>query len=135
MERSGTRKIRSQAQKDAQRRYYEKNREKRLTQMRQKAAERAEKLKMEAKLNPDALKEAREMMMEKYHRYVENQNNKQIATWLKADDDILAKFVAKYVVPERHNVTRGTYTALDRIISKRSVESDGGADSPEFNFC
>jgi hypothetical protein len=87
------------AQKLANRRYYEKNREARKEAMRIRNREREAERREYLMAHPEALIESREKAMEKYYRGVIRRNRARIDGWL--DDGGLSPVFKEFL---RHNV-------------------------------
>lgn len=73
----------SDAQRMANRKYYEKNREERLGQMRARARERAAALRERMTAEPELIEVERARGREQYYRRIENANRKRINEWLE----------------------------------------------------
>lgn len=89
----------SEAQKLAMKRYYEKNRDTRIAQMRDAYRVREAHHRLYLAEHPEALEEVREKGREKYHQGVERRNRVIIGGWLS--DPALSPTFKEFL---RHNV-------------------------------
>jgi hypothetical protein len=83
----------SDAQKLANRRYYEKTREARLVAMRERAKARLAERNEYLRQHPEEQEAHREKAVDKYYRGITNQNKRTVEAWL-ADPDICPTFKA-----------------------------------------
>lgn len=72
----------TEAQKDAMKRYYEKNRDKRKAEMSERAKARTEERRQFLLAHPEELKKEREKGVEKYYKTIENKQRRRIKEWL-----------------------------------------------------
>jgi len=86
-------KKRTAALAKAQKAYYERTREKRLEQMRERAREAAKQEKIVCESDPEKLLERRKRMMNKYYVFMMNDIEKRIKHW-KEDPGISETFKA-----------------------------------------
>jgi hypothetical protein len=101
----------------AQNRYYERHRDKRLEQMRDYARNKGMELRAQAEANPVVAEELREMMTEKYRRWIANKTDSQIKKWLEEASytDAFKEFVKVCVVPFKDRVSRKFLNGLEAL--------------------
>ncbi len=127
----------------AQNRYYERNRDKRLEQMREYARNRNTELRAQAECNPVTAQELRAMMAEKYSKWVANKTRRQIDGWLAnpAYTATFKEFVRSCVEPMKDRVSRkflnGLETLADagRIVESECVTPIVDESSGEYTEC
>lgn len=92
----------SDAQRLANRRYYEKHRAARLEQMRTKARERAAALRERMNEDPELLEAERARGREQYYLRIERNNRKRISEWLEDPGicDTFKAFLRTNVLPQ-----------------------------------
>jgi hypothetical protein len=90
----------TEAQKNAQKRYYAKVRETRLVQMRERARERATEVR-EMMDDPIVAEEVRLERIERYHRSVTNKKKKKVEEWLEDPgiSEVFKSFLRQGVLP------------------------------------
>jgi hypothetical protein len=122
--------VMSEAQKEAQRRYYEKNRERLLRQMRERARDKADTDAIERADNPVLQNEYRVKLMEKYYKGQNNKKLRQIEGWLKDEglSDTFKAFLRTCVVPVieevKPHILREIF--MNFAIAKNPLRVDGG---------
>ena len=112
-----TPKKRSVALSNAQKAYYERNRDKRLEEMRTRAKERNEAEKLACESNPDLLKERRAMFLEKYYKYQMADTAKRIKMW-REDPGIcntFKDFLKENVEPVKTLLPRKFFNTLSKL--------------------
>lgn len=99
---------------EAQKRYYEKTRETRLEQMRERARMRNIEEKRECEEFPELLKVRRAKMLDKYYQYMMRETDKRIKAW-KEDPGICTtfkSFLTENVEPTKHLLPRKFFHQL-----------------------
>ena len=119
----------TEAQKQASSRYYQKNRDRLLVVMRQRAKERAETDAIERAEDPKAVEEYREKLMEKYYRGQNKKKKEMIDLWL-LDPDLtptFKNFLRESVLPVIQDVPMSMLKNMWETcaIVKNEVEVDG----------
>ena len=110
-------KKRSAALSKAQKAYYERTRDSRLAQMRERARVRNEVEKLACANNPDLLKERRAMFLEKYYKHQMADTARRIANW-KADPAIneeFKTFLTVNVEPVKTLLPRKFFNTLQKL--------------------
>jgi hypothetical protein len=112
-----TPKKRSVALSKAQKAYYERNRDKRLEEMRERAKARNEAEKLACENNPELLKERRAMFLEKYYKYQMADTAKRIKMW-REDPGIcntFKEFLKENVEPVKTLLPRKFFNTLSKL--------------------
>ena len=110
-------KKRSVALSKAQKAYYERNRDKRLTEMRERAKARNEAEKLACANNPELLKERRAMFLDKYYKYQMADTAKRIKMW-QEDPGIcntFKEFLKENVEPVKTLLPRKFFNTLSKL--------------------
>lgn len=122
-------KKRSVALSKAQKAYYERNRDKRLEEMRIRAKERNEAEKLACENNPELLKERRAMFLEKYYKYQMADTAKRIKMWREDPGicNVFKEFLKVNVEPVKTLLPRKFFNTL----SKLSIAVKEGEELPK----
>lgn len=112
-----TTKKRTVALSEAQKRYYDKTRDIRLAQMRERAKERNAEERNACINNPALLEERRKKFLDKYYAYQLSNTTKQIDGW-KADPgicDTFKTFLKENVEPVKASLPRKFFSTLSKL--------------------
>jgi len=110
-------KKRTVALSEAQKRYYEKHRDSRLAQMRERAKERNAEEREACIDNPELLEERRKKFLDKYYAYQMSNTTKQIDGW-KADPGVcptFKSFLKENVEPVKTLLPRKFFSTLSKL--------------------
>lgn len=108
---------RTVALSEAQKRYYEKTRDTRLAQMRERAKERNAEEREACIDNPALLGERRKKFLDKYYAYQSSNTTKQIEAW-KADPGVsptFKSFLKENVEPVKELLPRKFFSTLSKL--------------------
>jgi hypothetical protein len=110
-------KKRSVALSKAQKAYYERNRDKRLEEMRVRAKERNEAEKLACEANPELLRERRAMFLEKYYKYQMADTAKRIKMWREDPGicSVFKEFLKENVEPVKTLLPRKFFNTLSKL--------------------
>jgi len=131
-------KKRTKALSNAQKAYYERNREARLEQMKERAKQRTKEEKMACINDPDMLKVRRQQMLDKYYAYMMKDTENKIKAW--QEDPKISKtfkaFLKENVEPVKTLLPRRFFAQLSKLSiaekmpdTKPPVEVANGANS------
>lgn len=129
-----TPKKRSEALSKAQKAYYERNRDKRLAEMRERAKARNETEKLACENNPDLLKERRAMFLEKYYKYQMADTAKRIKAW-REDPGIcntFKDFLKVNVEPVKTLLPRKFFNTLSKLDIASKIKEEVPINTIEY---
>jgi hypothetical protein len=117
MEPPASPKKRTEALSKAQKAYYERNRSKRLAEMRERAKVRNEAERIACEGNPELLKERRAMFLEKYYKHQMADTAKRIKEWCEDPgiSNTFKEFLKENVEPVKTLLPRKFFNTLSKL--------------------